>query len=153
MDLSCLGIAFLFGACALLVLPVGAAAAGPCTTEIDSLTKLMAARDAGAGPTAGAAGTTGGQHPPTAAMGAADPSTAASSTAAQSAPHQFAGRTRGRHALEDQGHRSFVSARRPAAVIRRRMTLTPRPPMTMRSMVDVASSALTSSTSTSVLNP
>ena len=42
MDLSCLGIAFLFGACALLVLPVGAAAAGPCTTEIDSLTKLMA---------------------------------------------------------------------------------------------------------------
>jgi hypothetical protein len=51
-------IAFLFGACGLLVLPVGAAAAGPCTTEIDSLTKLMAARDAGAGPTAGAAGTT-----------------------------------------------------------------------------------------------
>jgi hypothetical protein len=99
MDLSCLGIAFLFGACALLVLPVGPAAAGPCTTEIDSLTKLMAARDAGAGPTAGAAGTTGGQHPPTAAMGAADPSTAASSTAAQSAPHQFAGRTRGRHAI------------------------------------------------------
>jgi hypothetical protein len=81
-------ITFLFGACALLVLPVGAAAAGPCTTEIDSLSKLMAARDAGAGPTAGAAGTTSGQHPPTAAMGAADPSTAASSTAAQSARPQ-----------------------------------------------------------------
>ena len=81
-------ITFLFGACALLALPIEMAAAGPCTTEIDSLTKLMAARDAGAGPTAGAAGTTSGQHPPTAAMGAADPSTAASSTAAQSARPQ-----------------------------------------------------------------
>jgi hypothetical protein len=79
---------FLLGACALLIVPMGSAVAGPCTTEIDSLTKLMAARDAGAGPTAGAAGTTGGQHPPTATMGAADPSTAASSTAAQSAKPQ-----------------------------------------------------------------
>jgi hypothetical protein len=79
---------FMFAACALLIGPMGAAVAGPCTTEIDSLTKLMAARDAGAGPTAGAAGTTGGQHPPTATMGAADPSTAASSTAAQSARPQ-----------------------------------------------------------------
>jgi hypothetical protein len=75
---------FLLGVYALLILPTGTAVAGPCTTEIDSLTKLMASRDAGAGPTAGAAGTTSGQHPPTAAMGAADPSTAASSTAAQS---------------------------------------------------------------------
>jgi hypothetical protein len=81
-------LTFLFGACALLVVPVGAATAGPCTTEIDNLAKLMASRDAGAGPTAGAAGTTSGQHPPTAAMGAADPSTAASSTAAQSARPQ-----------------------------------------------------------------
>jgi hypothetical protein len=79
---------FLFGACTLLILPMGAAVAGPCTTEIDSLTKLMASRDAGAGPTAGAAGTASGQHPPTAAMGAADPSTAASSSAAQSAKPQ-----------------------------------------------------------------
>jgi len=78
----------LFGAGVLITLPAGAAIAGPCTSEIDSLTKLMAARDAGAGPTAGAAGTTSGQHPPTAAMGAADPSTAASSTAAQSARPQ-----------------------------------------------------------------
>jgi hypothetical protein len=79
---------FLFGACALLMLPTGAAVAGPCTTEIDSLTKLMASRDAGAGPTAGPAGTTSGQHPPTGAMGAADSSTAASSSAAQSAKPQ-----------------------------------------------------------------
>jgi len=81
---------FLFGACALLALPmlIEVAAAGPCTTEIDSLPKLMASRDAGAGPTAGVAGTTSGQHPPTAAMGAADPSTSASATAAQSARPQ-----------------------------------------------------------------
>src|SRR5262245_44797688 len=78
----------LFGAGALLVLPIGAAAAGPCTSEIDSVAKLMASRDAGAGPTTGAAGTTSGQHPPTAAMGAADPSTTASSSAAQSAKSQ-----------------------------------------------------------------
>jgi hypothetical protein len=80
-------ITFMFGASALLI-SVGTAAAGPCNTEIESLTKFMAARDAGAGPTAGAASTTSGQHPPTAAMGAADPNTAASSTAAQSARPQ-----------------------------------------------------------------
>jgi hypothetical protein len=79
---------FLFGACALLIVPMGSAVAGPCATEIDSLTKLMAARDAGAGPTAGAAGAPSEQHPPTATMGAKDPSTAASSTAAQSARPQ-----------------------------------------------------------------
>jgi hypothetical protein len=38
------------GACALLILPTGAAVAGPCTPESNSLTKLMASRDAGAGP-------------------------------------------------------------------------------------------------------
>ena len=81
-------ITFLFGACALLALPIEVAAAGPCTTEIDSLSKLMASRDAGAGPTAGVAGTTTGQHPPTAAMGGADPSTSASAAAAQSARPQ-----------------------------------------------------------------
>jgi hypothetical protein len=79
---------FLFGACALLIVPMGSAVAGPCATEIDSLTKLMAARDAGAGPTAGAAGAPVNNIPPTATMGAADPSTAASSTAAQSARPQ-----------------------------------------------------------------
>ena len=53
-------ITFMFGASALLI-SLGTAAAGPCTTEIESLTKFMAARDAGAGPTAGAASTTSGQ--------------------------------------------------------------------------------------------
>jgi hypothetical protein len=76
------------GACALLVLPVEMAVAGPCTAEIENFTKLLASRDAGAGPTAGLAGTTTGQHPPTSAMGAADPSTAASAGAAESAKPQ-----------------------------------------------------------------
>src|SRR5262245_15984889 len=76
------------GACALLILPIEMAVAGPCTTEIETLTKLLASRDAGAGPTAGPAGTTTGQHPPTSAMGAADPSTAASTAAADSAKPQ-----------------------------------------------------------------
>ena len=78
-------IALLLGTCALVALTSGTAAAGPCTTEIENLTKLLVARDAGAGPTAGAAGSPStGQHPPTATMGAADPSTTASSAAAES---------------------------------------------------------------------
>jgi hypothetical protein len=74
----------LLGACALAVLPAATAGAGPCTTEIDQVTKLLASKDAGAGPTAGVAGATTGQHPPSATMGAADSSTAASSAAAES---------------------------------------------------------------------
>jgi hypothetical protein len=81
-------VSLLAGACALVLLPLGTAAAGPCTTEIENLTKLLASRDAGAGPTAGPVGTTTGQHPPTSAMGAADPSTAASAAAAESSKPQ-----------------------------------------------------------------
>jgi|SRR5689334_13863251 hypothetical protein len=81
-------ITLLFGACAVVAFPLGTAAAGPCTTEIETVTKLLASRDAGSGPTAGAAGTTTGQHPPTSAMGAADSSTAASAAAAESAKPQ-----------------------------------------------------------------
>jgi hypothetical protein len=61
---------------ALLAVPMSAAVAGPCTVEIENVTKLMAARDAGAGPTTGAGGATGAQHtepraqhPPTAIIG------------------------------------------------------------------------------------
>jgi hypothetical protein len=72
----------------LAAFSISTAIAGPCTTEIDSLAKLLAAHDAGAGPTSGAANTASGQHPPTAAMGAADPSSSASSAAAQSARPQ-----------------------------------------------------------------
>jgi hypothetical protein len=46
---------------ALLAVPMSSAAAGPCTTEIENVSKLMAARDAGAGPTTGAGGATGQQ--------------------------------------------------------------------------------------------
>ena len=81
-------ITLLFGACAIVAFPLGTAAAGPCTAEIENVTKLLASRDAGSGPTAGPAGTTTGQHPPTSAMGAADSSTAASAAAAESAKPQ-----------------------------------------------------------------
>ena len=61
---------------ALLAVPMSSAAAGPCTTEIENVTKLMAARDAGAGPTTGAGGVAGqqpadrpAQHPPTEIIG------------------------------------------------------------------------------------
>ncbi len=77
----------LFGACAMVALS-GAAWAGPCTTEIENMTKLLASRDAGAGPTVGGTTATTGQHPPTAAMGAADTSTSASSAAGSSARQQ-----------------------------------------------------------------
>lgn len=81
-------ITLLLGAGALAALSAGTAAAGPCTAEIDNVTKLLASKDAGAGPTVGAASATTGQHPPSATMGAADASTAASSAAAQSGQPQ-----------------------------------------------------------------
>jgi hypothetical protein len=67
--------------CAFLALQLGTAVAGPCTGEIESVSKILAAKDAGSGPTAT---TNPGQHPPTAAMTAADPSTTASTQAAKS---------------------------------------------------------------------
>ena len=47
-------ITLLLGVCAVVALPLGTAAAGPCTAEIENVTKLLASRDAGSGPTAGA---------------------------------------------------------------------------------------------------
>jgi hypothetical protein len=58
----------------MIALPIGTAGAGPCTTEIESLSKILASKDAGSGPTAGGQSTMSqsanpaGQHPPTAAM-------------------------------------------------------------------------------------
>ena len=76
-------------ACAL---GVSAAAAGPCTTEIDNLTKVIASKDAGSGPTPGAGGTHAtadkSAHPPTAAMSEAAKGTA---TSAEDARRQTAG--------------------------------------------------------------
>jgi hypothetical protein len=67
---------FIMCSCAVLALGIVNAGAGPCTTEIENLSKMLASKDAGSGPTSGAsassaqAPTTGqaGQHPPTATM-------------------------------------------------------------------------------------
>jgi hypothetical protein len=76
-------IAYLVAGCALLV-PIGSAGAGQCTSEIESLSKTLAAHDAGSGPSAGAPGSATGQHPPTSAMSQADQSGTASRMAAES---------------------------------------------------------------------
>jgi hypothetical protein len=68
---------FVLASVALFALGVGSATAGPCTMEIDSLTKTITAKDAGSGPTSGAAGAPQStarpsdqqQHPPGAIMG------------------------------------------------------------------------------------
>jgi hypothetical protein len=68
---------FVLASVALFALGVGSATSGPCTMEIDSLTKTIAAKDAGSGPTSGAAGAAQQtarpadqqQHPPGAIMG------------------------------------------------------------------------------------
>ena len=66
--------AFILANIALLALGVSSATSGPCSNEIDSLTKTLAAKDAGSGPTAGAAGgpqppaSASSQHPPTSIM-------------------------------------------------------------------------------------
>jgi hypothetical protein len=73
----------ILGSCAFLALSIGTAAAGQCTSEIESLSKTLAAKDAGSGPTASGAANPG-QHPPTAATSAADTSTTASTSAAKS---------------------------------------------------------------------
>jgi hypothetical protein len=74
------------GTAAGLVLAAGAASAGTCTTEIDTLQKQLSRSDAGMGPTGtaapGATGTiaeTGELHPPTETMNQATEGKAASS--------------------------------------------------------------------------
>jgi hypothetical protein len=96
---------------ALLAVPMSSAAAGPCTTEIDNVSKLMAARDAGAGPTTGAGGTAGqqpadrpAQHPPTEIIGRETQGKAAS-------PQDVQSQTRGGPTAAEQAQ----GARRPAA--------------------------------------
>jgi len=69
---------FLLAGIALIGPGLSSAMSGPCSTEIDGLTKTLAAKDAGSGPTVGATGQPGqanapagssAQHPPTAVMG------------------------------------------------------------------------------------
>jgi hypothetical protein len=65
----------IIGSAVLLLMSIAPANAGPCTDAINSLTKVLASRDAGSGPTVGAAPSQGTpksqagstqQHPPTA---------------------------------------------------------------------------------------
>lgn len=79
-------VAFILATCALL--PAASAGAGQCTTEIDNLAKQLAARDAGSGPTAGAAAI--GQHPPTSAVSEATRSGAANGNYCAAAEVVFA---------------------------------------------------------------
>jgi hypothetical protein len=66
----------LLAAGALLAVPMSSAAAGPCTAEIENVSKMMSGRDAGSGPTTGAGGAADQQpagrraeeHPPTDVM-------------------------------------------------------------------------------------
>ena len=69
---------FLLAGIALIGPGLSSAISGPCSTEIDGLTKTLSAKDAGSGPTVGATGQAGqanapagssAQHPPTAVMG------------------------------------------------------------------------------------
>jgi hypothetical protein len=64
-----------------LVLAAGAASAGPCSTEIDTLQKQLSSTDAGMGPTGtGEVAETGSKlHPPTETMNQATEGKAASS--------------------------------------------------------------------------
>jgi hypothetical protein len=70
--------------CAVLALGVASAQAGQCTNEINGLSKTLASKDAGTGPSSGATGSIGtpgaqtGQHPPTSAMNQATGGSAAS---------------------------------------------------------------------------
>src|SRR4051812_17740841 len=77
-------MALVLGGCALLALSINAAGAGQCANEIDSMAKMMAAHDAGSGPTPGAPGSNMGQHPPTTAMSQADSGGTASAAASRS---------------------------------------------------------------------
>src|SRR5262245_1319311 len=63
------------------------------------------------------------------------------------------GGARSRGTFENQGHRSSASARRPASVIRMRVTLSGRPLATIGSALAVARPALISSASISLLKP
>jgi hypothetical protein len=65
---------FILASAALVVFGAGSANSGPCTAEIEAFAKTFIAKDAGSGPTPGAAATApsatpSGQHPPSAIMG------------------------------------------------------------------------------------
>jgi hypothetical protein len=100
---------------ALLMWCCGPAAAGPCTAQINELSSMLGWKDAGSGPTPGAATTTAtpaseAAHPPTSATNKAMEGKAAS---AEDANRQSSGQpTAGDQA---QGSRSQVANDQPAA--------------------------------------
>jgi hypothetical protein len=103
----------LLAACALLPL-LGGTAGAQCKAEIDNVAKLLVSRDAGAGPTMGAAGSPHGmqrdaagkqpQHPPTGRVGQATRGGAAS-------PQDVQKQTRGQPTAAQQAQ----GARQPQA--------------------------------------
>lgn len=76
--------AMILGSCAVLTIGIAGAQAGPCAGEIEALSKTLAAKDAGSGPTSGTSGAAAtatpqaGQHPPTSSMSQATQGSAAS---------------------------------------------------------------------------
>jgi hypothetical protein len=99
---------------AVFALGTASASAGPCTTEIDSLVRILSAKDAGSGPTPGAGGTQpalppSAQHPPTASMNQAASGTATS-------PQDVRGQTAGQASVS-QGARDAPAQRPPTAVM------------------------------------
>lgn len=96
-----------FGAGAGCLLLAGSAMAGPCSAQIDALTKQMAATDAGMGPTGGAGGASAGtteqsganpvspsgspQTPTTPATGAMNEASQNKATSAQDVQNQNTG--------------------------------------------------------------
>jgi hypothetical protein len=102
---------FVVSSAALLALGMAFAQAGPCATEIEGLSKTMASKDAGSGPTSGAAGThatasQAGQHPPTSAMSGATQGSAAS-------PDDVRRQTAGQPTAAQQGSNTGSGAAHP----------------------------------------
>jgi hypothetical protein len=102
---------FVMSSAALLALGMASAQAGPCASEIESLSKTMASKDAGSGPTSGAAGThatasQAGQHPPTTAMSGATQGSAAS-------PDDVRRQTAGQPTAAQQGSNTGSGAAHP----------------------------------------
>jgi hypothetical protein len=100
---------FFLAGTAILAFGLGAAAAGPCTTEIEALSKTLATRDAGSGPTSGASGgartaATPSEHPPTAVLGQETKGKAAS-------PEDVRRQTQGQPTAAEQGETGRAAAK------------------------------------------
>jgi hypothetical protein len=111
--------ASILGTSVLLLLSVAPAQAGPCTDAINNLAKVMASRDAGSGPTVGAASPHNSatvkpqdgspQHPPTATMSKETAGRAAS-------PEDVQRQTAGRPTAAEQSQRGTSSTTQQSAV-------------------------------------